>query len=150
MVRFHESLSEQSVYMRYFHALNLDQRTAHERLTRICFIDYDREMALVATRRDSSTGEQEIIGVGRLSKFYQGEEAEFALLISDKHQRMGLGTELLRRLLEVGRQEGVKTVMAYMLPENRGMKRIAEGLGFSFTREEDLVRAKIELDGHVA
>ncbi len=150
MVRFHESLSEQSVYMRYFHALNLDQRTAHERLTRICFIDYDREMALVATRRDSSTGEQEIIGVGRLSKFYQGEEAEFALLISDKHQRMGLGTELLRRLLEVGRQEGVKTVMAYMLPENRGMKRIAEGLGFTFTREEDLVRAKIELDGHVA
>ena len=48
MVRFHESLSEESVYMRYFHMMNLDQRTAHERLTRICFIDYDREMALVA------------------------------------------------------------------------------------------------------
>ena len=46
-------------------------------------IDYDFEMALVATRRDSSTGEQEIIGVGRLSKFYQGEEAEFAPEIMD-------------------------------------------------------------------
>jgi acetyltransferase len=46
MVKFHETLSEESVYMRYFHMMNLDQRTTHERLTRICFIDYDREMAL--------------------------------------------------------------------------------------------------------
>ena len=149
MVRFHEPLSEQSVYMRYFRALNVDQRTAHERLTRICFIDYDREMALVATRRDPKSGVEEIIGVGRLSKFYQGDEAEFALLISDKYQRIGLGTELLRRLLQIGREEGVKTIMAYMLPENRGMKRIAEELGFSFSREEDLVRARIELDGQL-
>lgn len=149
MVKFHEPLSEQSIYMRYFRALNLDQRTAHERLTRICFIDYDREMALVATRRNPESGEQEILGVGRLSKFYLGEEAEFALLISDKFQRQGLGTELLRRLLQIGEVEGVKKVMAYMLPENRGMKRIAEELGFSFEREEDLVRAEIELDGHV-
>lgn len=150
MVKFHEPLSDQSIYMRYFRALNLDQRTAHERLTRICFIDYDREMALVATRRNPESGEQEIIGVGRLSKFYQGEEAEFALLISDKFQRQGLGTELLRRLLQIAEDEGIKKVMAYMLPENRGMKRIAEELGFSFEREEDLVRAEIQLDGHVS
>src|SRR5690606_35482468 len=65
MVQFHEPLSEQSIYMRYFRALNLDQRTTHERLTRICFIDYDREMALVATRRNPESGEREIIGVGR-------------------------------------------------------------------------------------
>ena len=38
--------------------MKLSQRTAHERLTRICFIDYDREMALVAERRDPS-GEPE-------------------------------------------------------------------------------------------
>ncbi|HZD11148.1 MAG TPA: GNAT family N-acetyltransferase, partial [Candidatus Binatia bacterium] len=150
MVQFHEPLSEHSIYMRYFRALNLDQRTAHERLTRICFIDYDREMALVATRRSPETGAREIIGVGRLSKFYLGKEAEFALLISDEFQRQGLGTELLRRLLQIGRDEGVEKVMAYMLPENRGMKRIAEALGFSFTREEDLLRAEIWLDGQVA
>lgn len=149
IVQFHESLSEQSVYMRYFRALNLSQRTAHERLTRICFIDYDREMALVALRRNPDTGNTEVAGVGRLSKFYQGKQAEFALLVSDKFQRQGLGTELLRRLLEIGRDEGVETVMAYMLPENRGMKRIAEQLGFSFNREEDLLRAEIDLDGHV-
>src|SRR5215217_2223203 len=87
MVEFHESLSEQSVYMRYFHMLGLDQRTAHERLTRICFIDYDREMALVAERTDPETGEKEIMGVARLSR--RGgvtDEAEFSVLISDRFQ----------------------------------------------------------------
>lgn len=147
MVKFHESLSEQSVYMRYFRALNLDQRTAHERLTRICFIDYDREMALVATRTNPDTGEREIMGVGRLSRLTNPEEAEFALLVSDRFQGQGLGTQLLQRLLVIGRQEGINVVMAYMLPENRGMRRIAENLGFSFSREDDLLKATITLDG---
>ncbi|MFW6183056.1 MAG: bifunctional acetate--CoA ligase family protein/GNAT family N-acetyltransferase [Chloroflexota bacterium] len=146
MVEFHEPLSEQSVYMRYFRALNLDQRTAHERLTRICFIDYDREMALVAVRRHPDSGDREIIGVGRLSKAYSGDEAEFALLISDRFQRKGLGTELLRRLLQVAEAEDVHKVEAYMLPENRGMKQIVQRLGFELSREEDLTKAEIQLD----
>ena len=45
MVKFHETLSEESVYYRYFTQLKLDQRVAHERLTRMCFNDYDREIA---------------------------------------------------------------------------------------------------------
>ncbi|MDX1663451.1 MAG: bifunctional acetate--CoA ligase family protein/GNAT family N-acetyltransferase, partial [Candidatus Promineifilaceae bacterium] len=147
MVRFHEPLSEHSVYMRYFRSLNLDQRTAHDRLTRICFIDYDREMALVATRANPQSGEREILGVGRLSKLANNQEAEFALLISDAFQGQGLGTEILRRLLQVAEREGIDIVMAYMLPENRGMKRIAENLGFHFEREEDLLKAEIHLDG---
>src|SRR6202041_1857154 len=61
MVKFHETLSERSVYLSYFHLMNLPQRVAHERLTRICFIDYDREMALVAARRG------EILAVARLT-----------------------------------------------------------------------------------
>jgi acetyltransferase len=65
---FHESLSEESVYLRYFRAFNLSQRVEHERLTRICFIDYDRTMALVVERPHPETGEQEIIAVGRLNK----------------------------------------------------------------------------------
>ena len=48
LVKFHETLSGESVYHRYFSALNLSQRITHERLTRICFNDYDREIALVA------------------------------------------------------------------------------------------------------
>ena len=66
--------------------LNLSQRMAHERLTRICFIDYDREMALVAETKDAETGEPRIVAVGRLKGTYGANEAEFALIISDAYQ----------------------------------------------------------------
>ncbi len=47
MIRFHSTLSDRSVHFRYFGAIALDQRTAHERLSRLCFIDYDRQIALL-------------------------------------------------------------------------------------------------------
>jgi acetyltransferase len=147
MVKFHETLSEESVYMRYFHMMNLDQRTAHERLTRICFIDYDREMALVAERTDPEMGEREIMGVARLSS--RGgvpDEAEFSVLISDRFQRRGLGTLLLSRLLEVGRAEGLRRITAEILFDNRPMQRIARKLGFHLRRDTEEMVMKAELD----
>jgi acetyltransferase len=68
MVKFHETLSERSVYLRYFRAFQLDQRVEHERLTRICFVDYDRDMAIVVTHKNPKTDEEEIIAAGRLTK----------------------------------------------------------------------------------
>ena len=76
MVAFHGRLSDRSVYFRYFHLLKLNQRVAHDRLTRICFIDYEREMALVAERRDPASGELQIMGVGRLTRLHGTTEAE--------------------------------------------------------------------------
>ena len=74
--------------LRYFHAMKLSTRVAHERLTRICFIDYDREMVLVAERQaPEADGGREILGVGRLSKIRGTGDAEFALLISDRFQK---------------------------------------------------------------
>ncbi len=67
LIKFHEKLSERSVYLRYFQPLKLTQRVAHERLSRICFIDYDREMVLVA-ERPNDQGEPEILAIGRLSE----------------------------------------------------------------------------------
>ena len=95
MIKFHGTLSSRSVSFRYFHAMKLSTRVAHDRLTRICFIDYDREMVLVADRESSVTGEHEILGVGRLNKIPGTSDAEFAILVSDQFQGMGLGTELL-------------------------------------------------------
>jgi RimJ/RimL family protein N-acetyltransferase len=147
MVKFHESLSEQSVYMRYFHMLNLSQRTAHERLTRICFIDYDREMALVAERTNPDTGEREIMGVARLSR--PGgipDEAEFSVLISDRFQRRGLGTLLVSKLLEVGRAEGLRRITADILFENYPMQRISRNLGFHLHRDTEEMVMKADHD----
>jgi acetyltransferase len=147
MVRFHETLSERSVYLRYFHLMNLEQRTQHERLTRICFIDYDREMALVAERRNPETGESEILGVGRLMKVHGCSEAEVAVLISDKWQGRGLGKELLARLLIVGADEKLSKLTADILPDNREVMRVCEKLGFTLKHslDDEVVRAEFTL-----
>jgi acetyltransferase len=147
MVRFHETLSERSVYYRYFHLINLEQRTTHERLTRICFIDYDREMALVAERRNSAAGESEILGVGRMSKVFGTNQAEVAVLISDAWQGRGLGKELLARLLIVGADEKLDRLTADILPDNRDVQRLCEKLGFSMKHvpDEEVVRAEFKL-----
>ena len=153
MVKFHETLSEESVYMRYFHMMNLTQRTAHERLTRICFIDYDREMALVAEHTDPETKEREIMGVSRLSsRGAVPDEAEFSVLVSDRFQRLGLGTLLVGRLLEVGRAEGLERITAEILFDNHPMQRISKKLGFHLRRdtEEMVMKADLDLHQHVS
>jgi acetyltransferase len=147
MVEFHKTLSEESVYFRYFHMIKLSQRITHERLTRICFIDYDREMALVAEYQNPETEKREILAVGRLSKLHGSNAAEFAMLVSDKFQYQGLGTELLRRLLEVGKNERSCCIYADILADNSGMQRVCEKLGFQITNTSDttVLRAEIKL-----
>jgi acetyltransferase len=149
IARFHQTLSERSVYLRYFRVLQLDQRIAHERLTHICCIDYDRELALVAEGEDEATGERRILGVGRLNRLQAGNEAEFAMLISDQAQGKGLGTELLRRLIEVARAEKIERLTAEIMGENMDMRRIVKKFGFELrdVPGDPTVRAVMELTG---
>jgi acetyltransferase len=128
MIHFHETLSERSVYLRYFHMEKLTERVAHDRLMQKCFIDYDREMALVAVK--AAADGQEILGIGRLSKNPGTREAEVAVLVTDKYQRQGLGMEIMRRLVRVARDEKLETIEAITLPENVAMRALASGLGF--------------------
>jgi acetyltransferase len=147
IIKFHEKLSERSVYLRYFQPMKLSTRTAHERMTRICFIDYDREMALVVEWRDPASGELRILGVTRLSKIHGTDSAEWAVIILDEYQHRGLGTELMRRSIEVARAEKLKTVVCNVLPENFEMRAICQRLGFRLHHETDdnVVRGVLEL-----
>lgn len=146
MINFHQRLSDRTVYLRYFQPLKLTQRTAHERLTRICFIDYDREMALVA-QLEKARGESEIIGVGRLSKLHGKPEGEVAVLVQDDFQHQGLGTELVRRLILIAKEEKLQYVHSTMLGINREMRAICNRLGFALNvdLEEDLVNARVRI-----
>ncbi|MGB9162463.1 MAG: bifunctional acetate--CoA ligase family protein/GNAT family N-acetyltransferase [Candidatus Sulfotelmatobacter sp.] len=146
MVKLHETLSDRSVYLRYFCSLSLSRRVAHERLLKICFGDYDREMALVAERIDPVTQERRIIGVGRLSKLHGKNEAEVAVLVSDQYQKLGLGNELLRRVVEVARDEKLSQVSAEMLTDNLAMQIIMKRLGFRVRTEEDMTSVRAFLD----
>ena len=146
LIKFHEKLSERSVYLRYFQPVKLTQRTAHERLTRICFIDYNREMALVAERMNAA-GEPEILAIGRLSKIHGREEGELAAVAIDDAQHKGLGTELYRRLIQVARDAKLKKLISIMLPENREMRSLCTKLGFEMSAdmEENTIRAELQL-----
>ena len=129
MITFHEGLSERSVYMRYFESLSLAMRTAHPRLARICFADPACETVLVALSGESS-GERKILAVGRLNKLSDPTKAEVALLVADEFQELGLGSEILRRLVEAAQDQGIVQIEAEMLRDNTAMQRVLKKLGF--------------------
>lgn len=135
MVAFHRTLSEQSVFTRYAGMLRLEQRVAHERLARICFIDYAREIALVAEHPGVDGGE--IVGVGRLTRLPGTQDGEFAMLISDRMQCQGLGSQLLQRLVDIGREWGLARIVADILARNTPMQRVCRKLGFEILGAED-------------
>ena len=146
LITFHEKLSERSVYLRYFQPMKLTQRTSHERLTRICFIDYNREMALVAERKNEA-GETELLAVGRLSKIHGRDEGELAAVAIDAAQHKGLGTELYKRLIDVAREAKLKKLISVMLPENREMRALCVKLGFKMysSLEDNMIRAELDM-----
>ena len=147
MVAFHETLSERTVYLRYFASLSLRRRTEHERLLRICFGGYDREIVLVGDCTDAEHGSHKIIAVGRLNRSNNNAEAEVAVLVADPYQNQGLGTELLRRLIEIARDEKVLKLTAEILRDNVAMERIFQRRGFSFHAhaESESMTATLEL-----
>jgi acetyltransferase len=147
MIDFHEGLSGRSVYMRYFESLSFKARTAHERLSRICFADPQQETVLVAVHTDPSTRAHRILAVGRLSKLPDGKTAEIAALVTDDYQGRGLGTELLKRLVQAARSQGIHRITAEMLRDNTLMQTVAKRLGFRLHQLKDprSVRAAMDL-----
>jgi acetyltransferase len=104
-------------------------------------------MALVVLQRDPQTGDQEIIAVCRLNKLPGTREGEFAILVSDNYHHRGLGLELLKRLVEIGREEKLSRIYGDILPQNRDMLRICDKLGFRrhYLAENGIVRAVMDL-----
>jgi acetyltransferase len=137
MLNFHKTFSELSDYLRYFHPENLSARVAHEPLVRKCFVDYSEEMTLVADRTVPETAQHEILAVGRLSKMPARKQAKVAVVVSDLYQRQGLGTELLRRLIQVARDEKLREIVANILPENLALRALANRFGFKVRANDD-------------
>jgi acetyltransferase len=145
MARFHETLSDRSVYLRFFHMEKLSSRIAHSRLLRKCFIDYDREMALIVERSIPQNAQNEILAVGRLTRTPGTKEAEVAVLVADEYQHCGIGSELLGRLIQVGRDEKLERITATILPENMAMRALATRHGFKVVNDDDLSSIRIAI-----
>ncbi len=150
MITFHKSLSEETVHLRYFGFLGGEALIAHERLVRICFSDYDREIALIVETIQAAQDQRQIIAVARLIKAYGANEAEVAIVISDDWQGKGLGTKLLGDLVAIGRTEGLERIVGYILPENYVMQHICRKLGFAlrYDDSEEAFEAEFELRRH--
>jgi acetyltransferase len=144
IVEMHAHHSEQTIRMRYF---SLVKSLSRESLIRLCHLDYDREMALVAVRRED--GASHMLGVSRYYLNPETGEAEFALVVGDAHQRQGLGRHLMRRLIEIARERGVRRLVGLVLRENGPMLALTGSLGFSApeTVEDGVVRVSLDLAG---
>ena len=138
--KFHETLSDRSVYLRYFSPLVLSDRVTHERLARVCFADYNREIPIVA----ECAGQ--IIAVGRLSRLHEPSTARLTMLVSDRFQGQGIGHLLLQHLLDIGRSEKLARIIAHILADNVMMQRLCQRHGFSINPlEKGVVKAEIRL-----
>lgn len=159
IVAFHRTLSEDSIRLRYMQSMKLDQRTAHERLLRICFVDYDRELVLVAESPELAApglpGDRPgrtIMAVGRLSRDRVRSpdgtfRAEFSLIVGDPWQSHGVGRELLGRLVEIARRERFSLVYADILQSNLRMQRLCSHFGFTFgpCDGDSVIRAELRV-----
>lgn len=144
LVAFHRRLSERSVRLRYMQSFRLDERIAHERMVRICFADYDREIALVV---EPCGREPCVVAVGRLSRDPRSEDAVWSLLVEDRWQARGLGAALLERLVDVARREGVRRLVGHLLAGNAVMQKLCLRLGFRIdpTEDPDVLVATLDL-----
>jgi acetyltransferase len=109
-VRFFERLSERSRFQRFMQYMRQ--------------LDYDRELALVALWQD------EFVAVGRYAPNADGRSAEFALVVADDWQGLGLGRALLERLCDAARAAGYEALVGNILEANRDMLELARHLGF--------------------
>jgi acetyltransferase len=139
---FHKSLSEQTIRGRFFRGIELDERSAHERLARICYCDYSLEMALVVETQVT----RNIVGVGRLRRLSDPLKATFSLIIGDPWQKKGLGHLILEKLIEVARSEKFTSIHAVMQKNNYAMKKLCERFGFNvLSSEGEYVKVSKEL-----
>ena len=140
---FVDGLSSQSRYLRFMGTV---RSLTPAMLTRFTQIDYDREMAFVATIT-TGAGDTEI-AVSRYIAPPEGDSCEFALTVADDWQRLGLGRRMLQILIEVARQNGLKTMTGDVLAENRGMLALCRNLGFAVVKSDDgpgVLRTELDL-----
>lgn len=127
MAVFHQNVSSRSVYQRYFHLSTVEQRVTHERLALTCKVDPAIGLAIVAEH--TTDGARAVVGLGRLTRTDPGS-AEIALLIADRWHGLGLGTAMLRELVDAAGRVGLRRLYGDMLADNDAMRAVVRHAGF--------------------
>jgi acetyltransferase len=125
---WHELLAGCSTQSRWFRFNYLFKQTTHEMATRYCYIDYDRELAIVAEVEEEAR--RKLVGIGRLVADVDHQTAEYAVIVVDRWQGRGLGGLLTDYCLELAKQWGVRQVVAEVAKDNSRMLATFRNRGF--------------------
>ncbi|MCS7006452.1 MAG: GNAT family N-acetyltransferase [Gaiellaceae bacterium] len=142
LVSFFETLSQRSLYLR-FHGF---PRLGRELVERLLDPDWVERGALVGTFAEDGT--ERVVAVGNYERLRDPKVAEAAFAVADEFQRRGIGTRLVEQLAERAGRAGIERFVAEVLPENRDMIGVFEGLGFEVSRH--LVGGAVEIQFPIA
>ncbi len=140
---FISKLTPEDIRFRFF---GLVQELPHSQMARLTQIDYDREMAFIATTQDDHH-QQETLGVVRVFTDPDNENAEFSIVVRSDLKGTGLGRELLMKMIAYCTSRGTQTMVGQVLSENRRMLKFVENLGFKNTGhvEPGIVEVRLPL-----
>lgn len=139
LIAFHQQLSLSSVKQRYLEALSFEQRTAHNALVRVCYVDYAISLPIIAEYEGA------IIAVARLTKIALTDEADLKMVVVDAFQNQGVGKQLLTLVIEMAKKEKIKAIKALMHNDNEGMLKLCKAAGF-FQQEKSEKLSLLRLD----
>lgn len=129
---FVQGLSPRSRFLRFFASIKQLSPRMLERFTRT---SYPHDWALIATIVEA--GQEKEIGVARYASSGKEGFAEFAIVVADAWQGLGIGRRLLRQLINVAEQANIGSLQGHVLRENTGMLRLAKKLGFTSEKDPD-------------
>ncbi|MFN9689834.1 MAG: GNAT family N-acetyltransferase [Bacteroidota bacterium] len=127
-----KNVSRETLYMRFFGYI---PKIDHTWLTRFTHIDYDREIAIVATIPPTEDKPEAIIGIVRIIEDAWRESAEYSILIADHWQGQGLGLMLTNHILDIAQKRGIKKIVASVLPNNESMIKLFVKKGFTIDKK---------------
>ena len=141
--RFLAAVRPEDLQLRFFRVVRAFE---HSQLARFTQIDYDREMAFIATAR-AETGEEETLGVVRALSEPDGARAEFAILIRTDMQGKGLGGLLMHKIVRYCRSRGIGELVGDVLATNARMLTLARDIGFARVASDEpgVVRLSLAL-----
>ena len=141
--QFLASISPEDLHLRFFSVV---RQVAHSQLARFTQIDYDREMAFVATRKNAR-GDEETLGVVRAVADPDNLSAEYAILVRTDVKGKGMGSLLMEKLIRYCRARGTGALVGEVLADNQPMLTLARHLGFVIRglAKADVVEVQLDL-----
>lgn len=137
-----KTFSRQTIRFRYFAP---GKAISHEMAVRNCFIDYEKELSIVAGLTQEN--EKKLVGIGNVVFSSDLQNADLAVVVGDPWQGRGVGSHLMDFCIEIARQRGVRRIMGDMLPENRVILEMAKRRGFELKGDGDAKKGVLDLSG---